>query len=207
MKKSLWHLSNFTICPSFSTLIILDFTFSSKCKKNPSTFGLNCFRRRLEMCKISIQRYFSYSVKKSFEIILHIKSCIWMDIRPTRNGCFCAISITIRGKLSFPKMFLSCPAVIKIGVSSEIHPLDCILTTIFPLMFIVSLVKRQYGAQIFLSTGRISNYGSLSFSSSSFLCFRKLTGLAESTGIFILTIASSQNPIFISLFVSTPLSS
>ena len=32
-----------------------------------------------------------------------------------------AISIPIRGKLSFPKIFLSCPEVIKNGVSSVIH--------------------------------------------------------------------------------------
>ena len=57
------------------------------------------------------------------------------------NGCLCAISIPIRGRLSFPEMFLSCPVVIKNGVSSEIHPLDCIVTTTFPMMLIVLFSK------------------------------------------------------------------
>ena len=48
------------------------------------------------------------------------------------------------------------------GVFSEIHPLDRILTTVFPIMFIVLWVKPQYKARIYLSTGKISNCGSLS---------------------------------------------
>ena len=59
------------------------------------------------------------------------------------SGCFCAISIPIKGMLSFLKKLLSCPVVIENGVSSDIHPLDCFLTTIFLIMFIVSLVKPQ----------------------------------------------------------------
>ena len=50
---------------------------------------------------------------------------------------------SIRGRLSVHKMFLSYPVVIRNGVISEIHPLDCILTTTFPMMFIVSLVSRN----------------------------------------------------------------
>ena len=59
------------------------------------------------------------------------------------NGCFCAFSIPIQGKLSFPKMFRSCPVVMKIGFSNEIHPLDCILTTIFSIIFNILLLKLQ----------------------------------------------------------------
>ena len=71
------------------------------------------------------------------------------------RGCFWTISIPIRGKLSFPRMFLSCPVVIINGVSSEIYPLDCFLTKTFLIIMIVSLVKPQCSAPIFLSTGRI----------------------------------------------------
>ena len=42
------------------------------------------------------------------------------------------------GKLSFPRMLRSWPPRIKNGVSSLIHPLDCVLTMIFPKMLIVS---------------------------------------------------------------------
>ena len=82
----------------------------------------------------------------------------------------CAISIPIRGRLSFPKMVLSCPVVTKNGVSSAIHPLDCSETTIFPMMLIVSLVKPQYNSRNFLSTGRIFNCGFLNLSSCRTFC-------------------------------------
>ena len=104
-------------------------------------------------------------------------------------------------------MLLPCPVFIRNGVSSEIHPLDFILTAIFPIMFIVSMVKPQNSAWSFFSMGRIFNCRFLSFSSWSRFCFRKLTGLAESTVLFIFTVAASLNPIFTSFFVSRPLSS
>ena len=63
------------------------------------------------------------------------------------SGFLCAIAIPILGRLSFLKMFLPCPVVIKNGASSEIQPLDCILTMIFPMMLIVSLVKPQYNSR------------------------------------------------------------
>ena len=92
------------------------------------------------------------------------------------------------GKLSFPKMFRSCPPVMKNGGSSLIHPLDCDLTIIFPKILIVSLVNPQYRSFILFSTGCILRFGYLSLISCSTFCLKKLTGLDESTGMFIFTI-------------------
>ena len=89
------------------------------------------------------------------------------------------------GKLSFLNMFCSCPPVMKNGVSSLIHPLDSVLTIIFPEILIVSLVNPQYRSFILFSTGCILRFGYLSLISCSTFCFKKLTGLAESTGIQI----------------------
>ena len=117
----------------------------------------------------------------------------------------CVISMLSLGKLSIPNMFCSCPPVMKNGVSSLIHPLDCVLTIIFPKMLIVSLVNPQYRSFILFSTGCILKFGYLSLISCSTFCFKKLTGLAESTGTFIFTIMSQPMPRFRSFFVSRPL--
>ena len=75
------------------------------------------------------------------------------------RGCLLAISIPILGRLSFPRMFLSCPEVIKNGVSSANRPLDCNLTTTFPMMLIVSLENPPYSSLVFFSTGCFSIVG------------------------------------------------
>ena len=56
-------------------------------------------------------------------------------------------------------MFFFVSGGFKNGFSSDIYLLDKILTENFPIMFIVSLMKPQYTARIFLSTGESSNMG------------------------------------------------
>ena len=109
------------------------------------------------------------------------------------------------GKLSFPNLFRSCPPVMKNGVSSLIHPLDCVLTIIFPKILIVSLVSPHHRFFILFSIGCILRFGYLSLISCSTFCFKKLTGLAESTGMFIFKIISQPMSRFRSFFVSRPL--
>ena len=104
---------------------------------------------------------FKSSLKALYKLTIEFKWSLYIpgfgrDMLLTgSSGCFWTISIPIRGKLSFPRMFLSCPVVIINGVSSEIYPLDCFLTKIFLIILIVSLVKPQCSAPIFSSTGRI----------------------------------------------------
>ena len=108
------------------------------------------------------------------------------------------------GKLSFPRMFCLCPPIMKNGISSLIHPLDCVLTIIFPKILIVSLVNPQYNSFILFSTGCTLRFGYLSLISCNTFCFKKLTGLAESTGMLTFTIISQPMPKFRSFFVSRP---
>ena len=102
-------------------------------------------------------------------------------------------------------MLRSCPPVMKNGVSSLIHPLDCVLTIIFAKILIVSLANPQYRSFILFSTGCILRFGYLSLISCRTFCFKKLTGLAESTGMFIFTIMSQPMPRLRIFFVSGPL--
>ena len=120
---------------------------------------------------------------------------------------FCFPSMPNLGKLSFPRIFCSWPPVINNGVSSQIHPLDCVLTMIFPNRFIVSSVNPQYKSLFLFSTWWVFRFGYLNLSSGDMFCFKKLTWLAESTGIFMCTIISHLKPMFSSFLVSSPFSS
>ena len=95
----------------------------------------------------------------------------------------------------------------KNGVLLEIHALDCTLTMFLPIRFILILVNPHYGALIFLSTGKAFNSGSRGFSLCRMFCFRKVTGLTVSTGIFLFTLLSSFKSNNTSFFVSRPFSS
>ena len=140
-------------------------------QRNSSAFGLNRFAWGVEMSDFSVQRYFPtllnnllylwYRLRIVSEWLLNLPKSGSVTLLTGSKGCRWAISIPIRGKWSFPKIFLSCPEVIKNGVSSAIQPLDCILTTILPMMFIVSLVNPRYNSLVFLSTGCIFNCGVL----------------------------------------------
>ena len=121
-----------------------------------------------------------------------------------RGNCFWAISMPNLSRLSFLNMLLSYPDIIKNEVSIEIYPLDRIGITIFPMMLIVSLINQR--KSVFLSIGKIFNKESLSFNSWRTFRFKKLTELAESTGIFKFTIASLPNPILTSFLVSKTVS-
>ena len=67
----------------------------------------------------------------------------------TMGRFFCFTLMLNLGKLLFPRMLRSYPLVIKNGVSSLIHQLDCVLTMIFPKMLVVPSVKPQYKLQVF----------------------------------------------------------
>ena len=180
-------------------------------QRNSSPFGLDRFQRVIFLSNgifptlLNNPLYLWYKLRIVSEWLLDIHESGRVTLLTGSSGCRWAISIPIRVKLLFPKMFLSCPVVIKNGVSSAIHPLDCILTTIFPMMLIVSLVNPQYNSRVFLSTGWTFECRFLNFSSCRTFCFRKLTGHAESTVMFRLTIASSPSPMLTNFLVSKPL--
>ena len=201
--------------PLFSILFSSIFTLSSKCRGTllPLLWiGLNGDWKRVIFLSNGIfptllnnPLYFWYRLRIVSELLFNLHNSGNVLLLMGSRGCRWAISIPILGRFSFLRIFLSCPEVIKNRVSSAIHPLDCIFTTTFPMMLIVSLVNPQYSSLVFFSTGCFFNCGFLNFNSCRTFCFRKLTGLAESTGIFKLTMASSPSPMLTNFLVSKPL--
>ena len=139
---------------------------------------------------------------KEGKFLYSLSSVGWLTMQIGWWHFLCDTSMPRLGKLSFSRMFRSCPPIMKNGVSSLIHPLDCVLTIIFPKILIVSLVNPQYKFFILFSTGCILRFGYLSLISCNTFYFKNLTGLADSTGMF--TIISQPMPKFRSFFVSRP---
>ena len=137
------------------------------------------------------------------EFLYSLSSVGWLTMQIGWGHFLCVTSMPSLGKLSFPRMFRSCTPVMMNGVSSLIHPLDCVLTNIFPNILIVWLVNPQYKSFILFSTGCILRFGYLSLILCNTFCFKKLTGLAESTGKFIFTIISQPMPKFRSFCFET----
>ena len=139
---------------------------------------------------------------KEGKFLYSLSSVGWLTMQIDWGHLLCVTSMPSLGKFSFPRMFRSCPPVMMNGVSSPIHPLDCVLTTIFPKILIVSSVNPQYKSFILFSTGCILRFGYLSLFSCNTFCSKKLTGLAEFTGMFIFRIIAQPMPKFRSFFVS-----
>ena len=99
---------------------------------------------------------------KEGKFLYSLSSVGWLTIQIGWGHFLCVTSMRSLGKMSFPRMFCSCPPLMKNGVSSLIHPLDCVLTFIFPKILIVSLVNPQYKFFILYSTGCILRFGYLS---------------------------------------------
>ena len=66
---------------------------------------------------------------------------------------FCDISIPTLGKLSCPRIFLSCPSVKKRWQSSCDHSFEKIGSIAFPEMFIALSVNPQNKSLVALTTG------------------------------------------------------
>ena len=106
-----------------------------------------------------------------------LSSVGWLTMQIAWGHFLCVTSMPNLCKFSFPRMFRSCPPVMKNGVSSLIHPLYCVLTIIFPKILIVSLVNPQYKSFILFSTGCILRFGYLTLISCNAFCFKNLRGL------------------------------
>ena len=112
-------------------------------KRDSSPFGLYWFKRWVEICYFSVVRYFPTLVNNSLnslkilsdkegKFLYSLTSRGWLTMQTGWRNFLCVTSIPSLGRLSFPRMFRSCPPVMRNGVSLLIHPLDCVLTIIFP---------------------------------------------------------------------------
>ena len=196
--------------------IILNFSFTpaSMCKGTILPFawtGLNGEWKCETLWSLEIfptRQNSSWNLKKMLSvgewgwIHLLLNGC-WTTVQIGWGHIFCFTSMPYFGKLSIPRLLRSGPPVKKNGVSSLIHPLDCVLTMIFPRKLMVSSVKQLYRSLVLFSTGKILRLGYLSLSSCNRFCFKKLTRLADFTLIFMFTIISHLNPIFKSFLVSS----
>ena len=114
---------------------------------------------------------------KEGKFLYSLSSVGWLTMQIGWGHFLCVTSMPSLRKLSFPRMFCLCPPVMKNGVSSLIHPLDCVLTIIFLKILIVSLMNPQCKSTILFSTGCILRFGYLSLILCNTFCFEKLTSL------------------------------
>ena len=131
IKQSSSHLLNFTICPSFSILYNSFLTLSSKCRGTllPLVWiGLNGEWKWVIFLSngffptlLNNPLYLWYRLKLVSEWLFNLHKSGSDTLLTGSKGCRWAISIAVCGKLSFPKIFLSCTEVIKHGVLSAFH--------------------------------------------------------------------------------------
>ena len=206
MKHSSSHLWNFRICPSFSMLFNSDFTLSSKCKRTRLLLVWIDLNGKWKCVITLFIDTFPNLLKKALKWFYMLKSVFEWTLDSNKSGidtmftgsssCFCAISIPIWGKLSFPKIisFVSSGDIKKNYIFSD--------NNLFIFSWNRSKVPGFSCPQVDFLCANLSVSAHWAPSVSGIL-----TGLAESTGIFIFTIASSPNPTFTNFFDSRPLSS
>ena len=81
---------------------------------------------------------------KEGKFLYSLSSRGWLTMQTGWDHFLCVTSIPSLGRLSFPRMSGSCLPVMKNGVSSLIHPLDCVLTIIFNRVVSESTIQVFY---------------------------------------------------------------
>ena len=216
MKQSLSHFSSFSKWPSLSIFFNSSFTPDNKCIGTLHPFPWTALKgerkcltyRSFGNLLILLNRFLNFAksslvkISKVFDLLFPDAS---LTVQIATGHFFFFTYFPSFGRLSLPRVYISFgKSCNKETVSWHIHPLDWVGTTTFPKVLIVLSVKPQYNCFVRLSTAWIFTLVYRSFNSYHTFCFKKLTGLAESTGMFIFIIISHTSPVINFFFVSNP---